>query len=320
MPECNHLDRTSAVIENGLHCAACGYNLHGLRHDGACPECGRRIEDAIVRSDLRFTSFRSIKRTRLGIALWAVSLALPPLGMIAFSAAIFVSPPFWGDRQSAFWQIYKAAIHAWVYAPSVAVLVSCLSIILIALPLQRRFERFKPRLGFVAAALALITGAYIGLSLYWRLSGLSAANVRTWHVVLSWIALGARGLAPCLAWIYLTARLHRECCRRLRTAMWATFLLLALIALAGVFQGIVAMINPSSRAPTGVIFSFEQPSWWMRLYDVTQLWSKYADPICRILVLAALWAYLRRLTTALPQPQRTAPLQRTSNPPLDSAL
>lgn len=318
MPECNHLDRTSAVIENGLHCAACGYNLHGLRHDGACPECGRRIEDAIVRSDLRFTSFRSIKRTRLGIALWAVSLALPPLGMIAFSAAIFVSPAFWGDRQSVFWQIYKAAIHAWGDAPSVAALVFSLSIILIALPPQRRFERFKPRLGLVTAAFALIQGAYIGLSLYWRFSGVSAANVRTWHLALSWIALGARGLAPCLAWIYLTARLHRQRCRRLRTVMWATFLLLVLIALAGVFQGIVAMISPWPRVPTGVIFSFEQPSWWTRLSDISRLWSKYGDPSCRILMLAALWAYLRRLTTALPKPRQCA-AKKAPPRPLDLA-
>ena len=309
MPECNHLDHTSAVIDNDLRCAVCGYNLHGLRYEGACPECGGQIENVIVPSDLRFTSFRSIKRTRLGVALWAVSLGLPPLGMIAFSMATFISPAYWSelhDRQSAFHRIHQATVYAWAHAPSVAAVVLSLSIIVITFPPRHRFERFKPRLGLVVAALAIINGAYTGLSLYWRFSGLGAAGASTWHLVLWWIAMGAYGLALCLGWIYLTTRLHREYRRRLRTVMWTALAAVVLISLGIALQGFIAMTSPWARATTGVIFSFpEQPSWWTRLSDIGRLWSKYGDRSCRIIMLAVLWAYLRRLTTGLPQLRMT---------------
>lgn len=56
-------------------CNACGYDLHGLSLDGACPECGRPVADSLRGIELRFAAPDYLATLRGGITLYlAVSL------------------------------------------------------------------------------------------------------------------------------------------------------------------------------------------------------------------------------------------------------
>lgn len=312
MPECNHLDRTFGVIENDLHCAVCGYNLHGLRYEGLCPECGHEVSSATIPAHLHFGSFRSIRRTRFGIGAWIIALVLPAVGTMIFTLAIFVSPAFWQElsnrqSESVFRVLYRAAIYCWGYGTWVAALFHSLAIVMITKPWGPRHERFKPRLGTAAIALTLLSYVYLALAFYWDWSGLTSPSVPVYHGVTWSIASAASVLAPCLAWVYLTLRIDRERAGRLRSAMWLTLAAPVMLGLAQVFAGIVNLTRPSNSVPAGVIFTTieEPPSWWTLLSDVNQAWTTYGDPVCRLALLFILWAYVRRLSAALPK--RTSP-------------
>jgi hypothetical protein len=309
MPECNHLDHTSAVIENDRHCAACGYNLHGMRYDGLCPECGREVANATVPSDLHFGSFRSIRRTRFAIGAWIIALVLPAVGTMIFTFTIVAGIAFWpelANRHSKSFVLYRAAIYCWVYRTWVAALFHSLAIVMITKPWGPQHERFKPRLGTAAIALTLLSYVYLALAFYWDWSGLTSPSVPVYHGVTWSIASAASVLAPCLAWVYLTLRIDRERAGRLRSAMWLTLAAPVMLGLAQIFAGIVNLTRPSNSVPAGVIFTTieEPPIWWTLLSNVNQAWTTYGDPVCRFALLFMLWAYVRRLTAALPKPKR----------------
>lgn len=54
----------STTVGNDLPRGTCGYNLRTLAWAGRCPECGRPVRDSIPPPDLRFASYRAIRRTR----------------------------------------------------------------------------------------------------------------------------------------------------------------------------------------------------------------------------------------------------------------
>lgn len=79
--------------------------------------------------------------------------------------------------------------------------------------------------------------------------------------------------------------------------MWTTLAALGLIALGVALEGILTVSGPWSFGQSGVVISLD-PSRWTQLTNIQQFWFKHGDPSCRLLLLTALWAYLRRLGAA----------------------
>ncbi len=298
-----HSTRQSDVADD-LTCAFCGYNLRGQRTDGVCTECGSAICDATVPFGLRFSSFRAIRRTRLGVVLWIISLMLPALGMLTFSVAAFISPAYWSeltrDRQSGFSRLYRAAVQAWFWAPAAAALFYVAAVLVITAPLRRGVERFRPLLGLVAATLVLTSVGYLLPSEY---ASSMALSVPLWQVMAWAIALGLYGLSQCLLWVYLIARIGPSC-RRLRRVMWVALAAPAALAAGRLLYCLASRYTAWERFGSGPRVYDREPEWWEALAD---LWSDgRGAAVLAIIMVAALWIYLRRLNAALPRKSKTA--------------
>lgn len=70
-------------------CNACGYDLHGLPLDGACPECGRPVAESLRGDSLRFASPHYLATLRKGIDLY-LAMALAEI-VLAFASVPVVS-------------------------------------------------------------------------------------------------------------------------------------------------------------------------------------------------------------------------------------
>ena len=60
---------TPITVAADLHCRACGYNLRGLRRDGACPECGHAIALSLVSTLLRHTDVDWVRAVMYGLRM-----------------------------------------------------------------------------------------------------------------------------------------------------------------------------------------------------------------------------------------------------------
>jgi predicted RNA-binding Zn-ribbon protein involved in translation (DUF1610 family) len=60
------------TVADDTKCVGCGYNLHSLPIGGVCPECSRRVLDAIVVNPLTLVDQRWLRRVRRGVVLLTV--------------------------------------------------------------------------------------------------------------------------------------------------------------------------------------------------------------------------------------------------------
>lgn len=292
----------SATVPTDLACFSCGYNLRTLAWDGLCPECGRPVRESVLPANLRFASYRGIRRTRLGLAIWIVSLAVPAIGTIIFTTATLSAAWFWdelaqmGDLPRV---LFRATAYAWVYGSSVACLLQVVAIILVTAPLAPGHERFKPRLAFAAAGLALLSGCGVGfgfLPASWFRLALPNPQAVEWVI---WpIAHGGLALSLLLAWVYLRARLDPKVCRLLRLTMRLCLVAPVLVLMGNGLDIVVTLTDPWIWATPGQPIISDKP-WWSGLQEISMTWSKYGGASCRILMLLVLWAYVRVLNAPL---------------------
>ena len=79
----------SRTLERDIPCAACDYNLHGLRSDGKCPECGEPVEVSLRPGRLMFTNPGWLK-----LVLWGTFLVLfycAASGLIVLTGALIAA-------------------------------------------------------------------------------------------------------------------------------------------------------------------------------------------------------------------------------------
>lgn len=79
------------VLATDTPCTSCGYNLRGLRHDQACPECGAEVWRSCQGDLLRFADPEWLKRLRLGVWLLLASLAFSVVSRLMIEALYLFS-------------------------------------------------------------------------------------------------------------------------------------------------------------------------------------------------------------------------------------
>lgn len=301
MPMSDSMSPTdSATVPTDLTCLSCGYNLRTLAWDGLCPECGRPVRDSVLPANLCFASYRGIRRTRLGLAIWIVSLAVPAIGTIIFTTAILSAPWFWdelGQKGSLARTLFLAANYAWSYSSSVACLLQAVAIILVTAPLAPGRERFKPRLAFAAAGLALLSGCGVAFSFLASWFGLVLPNPQAVALLIGPIADAGFALSLLLAWVYLRARLDPRRCRLLRLTMQLCLVAPVLVLVGNGLHIVVTLTDLWMWATPGQFA--DELRWWSGLRDISMTWAKYGGASCRILMLLVLWAYVRVLNASL---------------------
>src|SRR5262245_29229040 len=72
----------SLVVEDGMTCLACGYNLTGLSPGGVCPECGESISDSFNRGPLGFLEEQDAVRMLNGVRLLLLAAATAVINVI----------------------------------------------------------------------------------------------------------------------------------------------------------------------------------------------------------------------------------------------
>lgn len=97
------MDATGPVQSNeGVNfdrpCVGCGYNLRGLRMDGACPECGKPVADSLRGHLLRFASAEYVESLHRGVFLVLTAIILQIVTAIAgfllvMAAVVFMAGP-----------------------------------------------------------------------------------------------------------------------------------------------------------------------------------------------------------------------------------
>lgn len=283
----------ASQIAHDLPCAACGYNLRTLDRNGVCSECGRAVRDSLLPAAVGYPSFQAIRRTRAGIALWIAALALPALAKIIAVAIIRALPWYWQElaaHQSPYPQLYQFAFYAYLYAPTVAGLLQAAAIVLIVLPLGTPVARFKPRFAVVTAGLAVFAVVGSGAKLVFGWFAWTGLSWQSPWMPVCVITGASLTVSPLLGWIYMTMRLDARAARTLRRVMWCALL-------APILAGSVVALD------WAVWFSFltrvtlNDPRW--ALYDISATLSKYVALPCVFLMLVVLWAYARKLNTAL---------------------
>ncbi|MCH8807913.1 MAG: hypothetical protein IH986_17750 [Planctomycetes bacterium] len=294
-------EQNSGTIGTDQPCRECGYNLRSLSLDGVCPECGRPVRRSIIPDGLRFDSFRAMRRTRLGIGVWVLALALPAMGTSAFKVVTLVTPLIWGELappNQPFRFLYMATIYTWSFAGAAAGLLIGLGVLLITFPFTRRTALYRPKLAICAAgvALLLMVTALISSAL-WRL--LLAPGLSLLPLILGIVGTCAHAAALLLCWIYLMLRLDREHCRRLRLVMWAGLLAFGLLVSELPLQILLSFGNLWVTPVGGVGFTFDPPAWWDPVFAFHQTWARYGGNTCYVLMILCLWAYARTLNTAL---------------------
>lgn len=73
------LDDDGRILDDDLACFACGYILHGLSPDGACPECGTAIERSTQGNLLWLCHPMWVGRLAVGMQLLFISFVTAPL-------------------------------------------------------------------------------------------------------------------------------------------------------------------------------------------------------------------------------------------------
>ena len=291
------------TIDSDLQCGTCEYNLRTLPRDGACPECGRPLRESIMPRDLRFPSMGAIRRTRIGIACLILGLAVPAGIKIPLTLVTLASPLFWdqrSDHQSPISKLFRATSHAWYLGPELATVISAVGIILITVPLTRRSRRFSPRLGILTALFACVSAPCAAYSLAAKLPfSLGASSGAEWNVlVVLWLLFPLVGFAAVLlCWIFLTKRLDAHNSGALRITMRIALVVPVLLLTGAFAQMLVYMFDEYTWNPAARWVAY--PQWWTVAEPITQRWLKVGASVCSIVMILALWAYVRRLNSAL---------------------
>lgn len=71
-------------------CVGCGYNLRGLRSDGACPECGKPVADSLRGDLLRFAAPEYLASLHRGVFLVVASIIAQIISMMLIFIASVV--------------------------------------------------------------------------------------------------------------------------------------------------------------------------------------------------------------------------------------
>jgi hypothetical protein len=82
------MQATGDILGRDLHCKECGYNLRGLPHAGACPECGLSVERSLRGDLLRDSSPAYLRRLMRGLKLarWSATvLVVAPFLVVALT-------------------------------------------------------------------------------------------------------------------------------------------------------------------------------------------------------------------------------------------
>lgn len=296
-------EQNSGTIGTDQPCGECGYNLRSLSLDGVCPECGRPVRRSIIPVGLRFESFRAMRRTRLGIGLWVLALALPAMGTSAYTIVMLVTPLIWGEfipPIQPFRLFWMATVYAWSFSGSAAICFTGAAVLLITFPFARRASLFRPRLAICAAGAALLSMVIVIIYAYNTIRGLPALpGPSLLSAAAGIVVICAHTAALLLCWIYLMLRLDREPFRRLRLGMRAGLLVIGLLALEIPVQ-ILLSLRYFWATPLGAgFFSFKPPAWWWSVSSFHEAWSKYGATTCYALMILCLWVYARKLNAAL---------------------
>lgn len=295
-------EQNSGTIGTDQPCGECGYNLRSLSLDGICPECGRPVRRSIIPVGLRFESFRAMRRTRLGIGLWVLALALPAMGTSAYTIVMLVTPLIWGEfipPIQPFRFLWFATFYMFAYAGLAALMLTGAAVLLSTFPFARRTALFRPRLAICAAGAALLSMVIVLFHFHNVLQGIFAPAFSSLSLALGIAGTCAHTAAVLLCWFYLMLRLDREHFRRLRLTMRAGLLASGLLLLelpVRILYGLASLwMTPSG----GGTFSFDPPAWWEPVSSFHQTWSKYGATLCYVFMILCLWAYTRMLNTAL---------------------
>ena len=282
-----------------LPCAACSYNLRGLAMSGACPECGRPVQVSLDAAASGFGSVRRIRRLRRGLAIWAVARAAPAVGLIYFTCVTLAGAWFWDelrDRQSVFARLWRAGVPVWAYGFLVANVLQPIAVIWLVNPVVLRCEQSRRRLGHVAFALAVFA---LLSQIFERVFRWLGAWTGTWDVTgtICYIGYGASPVAALLVWLYLILEARGGSHRHLRWVMWIALAAPALLC-AYTCVPVALLLTAPPVSATGTDFAFAPPAWWMSLNGIYVNWYKYGDNVCGVVMLLAIWAYVRKLNAA----------------------
>jgi hypothetical protein len=78
------------AVADDVPCASCGYNLRGLKIDGACPECGSRVRPSIRLRWMSDPDVKTVHRTGAACQGTALLLAGNCIALVAFTIAWFL--------------------------------------------------------------------------------------------------------------------------------------------------------------------------------------------------------------------------------------
>lgn len=222
------------LIENDLPCARCGYNLRAQAQDGACPECGAPVAEALA-NPLYIGDPRRVRWIRSG--LWATALALGASGLIGTTLSIASSANYLMGGMTNFAFVYHVT---WL---------EDIVLFIIVLVLLRRIERDAIRHALMAACLivaALYATGKLPLN-SWLMSILPEADILTWIKVAGVVLI--------------TLPLARTRSR------WAT-VLLSVIAAASA-ASLYYMLVMRVQYPSGVMPQYVRWFW----YGVMTVWK-----------------------------------------------
>ena len=285
-------------------CRDCAYNLRTLAWEGVCPECGLPVRASRLPKHLRFGSFRSIRRTRLGIAFCVVAMLLPALSETAFTIATLCSESLYRNPSAQYglvgW-LYWGTWLMWNYSNAVAGAVGFVGILLIVAPLAPLRDQFKPRLAWLVAGFALL-GLVTSL-FYAAASGIGAlASVPLWFWFVLWgVIVVFTTLTPVLTWVHGAARLAPSAGRRTRLVIHVGVTVVILLALGILMDAGVTLASMFAWTPPMIATpDFE---WWTQLDVIRDVVRRYAGAIGQILLLLVLWFCVRTLDAAL-RPER----------------
>ncbi len=299
-----------ATVTTDLPCRDCGYDLRAATWEGRCPECGLTVRASRLPELLHFGSYRSIRRTRLGIGCWAAALALPAVATVVLTVIVLCSSHFWNelsDRQSLSSRIYRTAWYAHSYTLLGAGMLRALAVVLIAAPLAARRERRNPALAWAVTGTMAVGVCADLLSVVWLWSGTQPTNARS-LIAAVWL-LGIFGFAVSrpLVWAYLATRVDPREKRRLRADAWLATVVSALAVIGAALHATAVLVNPWTWAPTGVVFTIQELSWLPTLLTASGIWDRYGEALCELVMLLVLWAYARTLQAALRGETRLQP-------------
>ncbi len=220
----------------------------------------------------------------------------------AYRAAVLGSAWFWEDlrdRHSFASKAYRYTVFLWAYSLTLGSFLRLVAVGLIAGPFAGACDRFKRKLAATTTALVAAPAFLIAVAVAAQVSGLPVSMPRPAGIAVSLFERLALAASQGLGWTYLTLRLNRAKANTFRQIMWLGFIPVALTIMAEALDIALVLGNPLTWASGPVFVLLDQPAWWDTLFRVRESWFKYGQTSCHIVMLVLLWAYVRKLDSAL---------------------